>query len=80
MNWPVDSADLDPKSKIRVTIEVGPSGGLFEGTVAFHGTSNITVLPDISRLNLYGRQASCVVGKILAKNPDLTKFCYCTTR
>ncbi|XP_023229253.1 uncharacterized protein LOC111629573 [Centruroides sculpturatus] len=67
-----DEVAKEVTSKLRILVEVMPSGGLFEATVLYsndHGTYN--VINDISRVNKYGNQSSCIV------DPVLRKYCYC---
>lgn len=73
-------ADLSSTTKItndlyQLQITVLPGESIFEASLMYNRTNdrfsvNIT---DISRINVYGNQAHC----IMEKNPDLRKFCYC---
>ena len=56
----------------EIVFVVKPSGGVFETTVTVRD-KDITVDPDISRLNLYGNQPKCIQDKY----PHLRKYCYC---
>lgn len=61
-------------SDYLLTVQVSPSGGVFEGTVRyFESGGKYRVMGDVSRINVYGNQSACV------SEPSLRKFCYCTT-
>lgn len=67
-----DDEAKEVTSKLRIIVEVIPSGGLFEATILYskdHKTYN--VINDISRVNKYGNQSSCIF------DPILRKYCYC---
>ncbi|KAK0413495.1 hypothetical protein QR680_006839 [Steinernema hermaphroditum] len=56
----------------RVTLEASPSEAIFEGVVKNAlKEDNFEVVGDISRINKYGNQSSCV------NSPTLKKFCFC---
>ena len=56
----------------RVLIETSPGKALLEGTIIKSRTTGILeVVNDISRLNMYGRQAHCM------QDTRLQKFCFC---
>ena len=55
-----------------ITIEVKPSKALFEATVDYNTeNSEISLIGDISRINLYRNQSHCI------KNAFLQKYCFC---
>ncbi|XP_076347313.1 uncharacterized protein LOC143245166 [Tachypleus tridentatus] len=55
-----------------VTVRTSPSEALFEGTVTLNkNTNNLTVVDDVSRINIYGNQSSCIL------DTHLKKFCFC---
>lgn len=75
-------ADLSSSTSTQITKElyqlqiiVKPGSSLFEASLTHNLlTDQFTVnITDVSRINMYGDQAKC----ILDKNPDLRKFCYC---
>uniref|UniRef100_V5GWQ5 Sulfatase n=1 Tax=Ixodes ricinus TaxID=34613 RepID=V5GWQ5_IXORI len=57
--------------RLRVTVEVYPSGAMFDGTLLVSGDMGIRVLEDISRINRYGNQSACIEHEILRR------YCYC---
>lgn len=75
-------ADLRSPSPTQITKElyqlqviVTPGQSIFEASlvhdlIADKFSVNIS---DVSRINMYGKQAEC----IMEKNPDLRKFCFC---
>ncbi|XP_076340090.1 uncharacterized protein LOC143240825 [Tachypleus tridentatus] len=55
-----------------ITLIASPSEAVFEGTVKFNKeTKNLTVTDDVSRLNMYGNQSTCI------QDAQLKKFCFC---
>lgn len=73
-------ADLTSKTQItsemyQVKITVKPGKSIFEASVLHRLSTNEfqVKMTDISRVNKYGAQASC----ILESNPELRKYCYC---
>lgn len=57
----------------RITIQVSPSDGLFEGTLELDAWSKQgRVVGDVNRLNLYGKQSECVHDNILRL------YCFCS--
>uniref|UniRef100_A0A915EJQ7 Uncharacterized protein n=1 Tax=Ditylenchus dipsaci TaxID=166011 RepID=A0A915EJQ7_9BILA len=71
-----ESIQIPPSSgfyvNYRVTVEALPSGGMFEGTIQNHvKTDTYNVVGDVSRINKYGNQSSCVNSALLRK------YCYC---
>lgn len=55
-----------------VTVRVRPSGALLEATVGYDvATGNMTLIGDISRINLYGDQSHCI------DSAFLKKYCFC---
>jgi hypothetical protein len=72
--------DLSSDTKIesemyQVKFMVNPSKGIYEASVSHNVQTNEfkIKLSDISRVNKYGDQASC----IYQENPELRKYCYC---
>lgn len=66
------------KELYQLQIHVLPGDSLFEASLT-HNLSNdqiIVNILNISRINLYGDQASCIIDH----NPDLRKFCFCRTK
>lgn len=61
----------------QIKIMLSPGDSIFEASVVHHMAKNdFTVkLTDISRVNKYGNQARCIYDA----NPELRKYCYCTT-
>lgn len=59
----------------QMQIHVEPGDSIFEASLTHNLFTNqfLVNITDISRINVYGNQAKC----ILNKNPDLRKFCYC---
>ncbi|XP_074650552.1 uncharacterized protein LOC141905547 [Tubulanus polymorphus] len=58
-----------------ITIRVDPSDALFEATVRYDEYSQrFGVMGDISRINRYGDQSSCM------ENQQLQKYCFCITK
>lgn len=59
----------------QLQIMVTPGDSLFEASV-YHNLQTFTMhtkLSEISRINKYGNQASC----IYERDPELRKYCYC---
>lgn len=63
------------KDLYQLQIHVNPGDSIFEASLTHNLFTNqfVVNITDISRINVYGKQADC----ILDKNPDLRKFCYC---
>lgn len=75
-------ADLRSPSSTKITKElyqlqviVTPGQSIFEASLVHDLIADkfIVNISDVSRINMYGKQAEC----IMEKNPDLRKFCYC---
>lgn len=63
------------KDLYQLQIHVQPGDSIFEASLThnlFIDQFNVNIT-DVSRINMYGNQARC----IMDKNPDLRKFCYC---
>ncbi|KFM73443.1 hypothetical protein X975_11082, partial [Stegodyphus mimosarum] len=61
-------------TKVTIILRTVPGNALFEGTLILReDEDNVTVLGDISRINVYGNQSSCIDDVILKK------YCYCIT-
>ncbi|XP_078596674.1 uncharacterized protein LOC144873292 [Branchiostoma floridae x Branchiostoma japonicum] len=57
-----------------ITLETGPNGGAYEVSVRKWLSSEKTeITADISRINVYGNQPSCIQDKF----PHLSKYCFC---
>lgn len=56
---------------LSIMLETNPSKGLFESTIRLSKDGSYQVLGDISRINEYGNQSSCIQHNILRK------YCYC---
>ena len=55
-----------------LSIEVKPSNALFEATINYNTeNSEMFLIGDISRLNLYGNQSHCIESAVLRK------YCFC---
>ncbi|XP_067124514.1 uncharacterized protein [Centruroides vittatus] len=65
----VSSANID--YTLSIMLETNPSKGLFESTVRLSKDGSFQILGDISRINEYGNQSSCIQHTILRK------YCYC---
>lgn len=63
------------KELYQVQVHVQPGDSIFEASLTHNLFTDqfIVKITDVSRINLYGKQANC----IMKKNPDLRKFCYC---
>lgn len=63
------------KDLYQLQIHVNPGNSIFEASLTHNlFTNQLSVnITDVSRINMYGNQARC----IMDKNPDLRKFCYC---
>lgn len=63
------------KELYQVQVHVQPGDSIFEASLTHNLSTGqfIVNITDVSRINMYGDQARC----ILDKNPDLRKFCYC---
>ncbi|KAL1480614.1 hypothetical protein MTO96_050880 [Rhipicephalus appendiculatus] len=57
--------------RIRVTVVVHPSDAMLEGLLLVREDQRLVVFDDISRINKYGRQSSCI------EHQTLRKYCYC---
>lgn len=59
----------------QLQILVKPGDSIFEASLTHNLYTDqfVVNITDISRINIYGNQAKC----ILNKNPDLRKYCYC---
>lgn len=75
-------ADLRSSTSTKITKElyqlqiiVTPGQSIFEASLVHDLiTDKFNVnISDVSRINMYGKQADC----IMEKNPDLRKFCFC---
>nr|XP_970966.2 PREDICTED: uncharacterized protein LOC659581 [Tribolium castaneum] len=73
-------ADLSAKMRIKtnmyqIKVVVTPGDSVFEASVTYYIDEDKLNLKmsDISRVNMYGKQARCVEDNL----PDLRKFCYC---
>ncbi|GFT54430.1 uncharacterized protein NPIL_533871 [Nephila pilipes] len=59
-------------TKLRIIVRTAPGLALFEGTLLSRDDEDdMSVLGDISRINQYGSQSSCI------GDPILKKYCYC---
>lgn len=65
--------DINKASRYQVMFSTSPSDGMFEATITCTGKG--CGVPEISRLNLYGKQPDC----IRKTAPRLAKYCYCKT-
>lgn len=73
-------ADLSGKmvlkfDKYQIKLTTLPGNSVFEATVTYYIDNDKwdVKMTDISRINMYGRQARCVENDL----PDLRKYCYC---
>uniref|UniRef100_L7LZ52 Sulfatase n=1 Tax=Rhipicephalus pulchellus TaxID=72859 RepID=L7LZ52_RHIPC len=57
--------------RIRVTVIVHPSDAMLEGLLLVREDQRLVVFDDVSRINKYGRQSSCI------EHQTLRKYCYC---
>ncbi|KAK3096015.1 hypothetical protein FSP39_021950 [Pinctada imbricata] len=64
------SPQKSTSTRILLVFRTAPSHGLFEATVSY-SERNIKVLGDITRINMYGNQSSCIDHKTLRTS------CYC---
>ncbi|XP_018021108.1 uncharacterized protein LOC108677402 isoform X2 [Hyalella azteca] len=62
---------LEKWTTYSVMIETTPGGGHFEGSVVKGHNKSWKVLEDISRINLYGNQSTCI------EDTELKKICHC---
>ncbi|XP_076269683.1 uncharacterized protein LOC143202235 isoform X2 [Rhynchophorus ferrugineus] len=70
------SATMDIKTDLyQIKALVIPGNSLFEASITHHKSSNTldVKISDISRINMYGKQAKCVEKTL----PFLRKFCFC---
>lgn len=70
-NDPVDESGATFKGRVRSVVLAEPSKGVFEATVQM-GEKEAHVMGDISRINKYSNQSSCI------KHDILRKYCFCT--
>lgn len=63
------------KELYQLQVLVLPGLSIFEASLTHNLMTDqfLVNISDVSRINVYGDQAKC----ILEKNPDLRKFCYC---
>lgn len=66
-----DNGPEREQKRYLVLVEVEPSKGLFEATVAHRGKSDMLLLGDISRTNRYGKQSACVEDRLHRQ------YCFC---
>ena len=68
-----NTSRIESKTKhYLITIEVKPSNALFEATVHYNTKKKkMTLIGDISRINLYGKQSHCIESAVLKK------YCFC---
>lgn len=73
-------ADLSAKMEVKhvmyqVKAMLKPGNSLFEASLVHDLNKDVLSLrlSDISRINMYGRQARCVEKEL----PQLRKYCYC---
>ncbi|XP_050032860.1 uncharacterized protein [Dermacentor andersoni] len=57
--------------RLRVTVVVRPSDAMLEGLLLVREDQRPVVFDDVSRINKYGRQSSCI------EHQTLRKYCYC---
>ena len=74
----VSSSQANITISYQVTIATEPGNGEYEATIKAHPQSDkkgleFEISGQISRVNLYGHDADCIVNII----PALNKFCYC---
>lgn len=70
------SATMDIKTDLyQIKASLMPGKSLFEASITHYKSSDILDLKisDISRINVYGRQAKCVEKSL----PFLRKYCFC---
>lgn len=74
------AADLSADTQIeteayQISVELTPDGALFEASVThkISDDSFLVRISDISRINMYGKQARCIEDNY----PHLRKFCHC---
>lgn len=60
---------------LQIKLITNPSQAIYESSILYDFVHNVfrVKIAEISRINKYGEQASC----ILTENPELRKFCYC---
>ena len=64
--------DLVEIKQYLLQIEVNPSKALFEATVNYNTNSmQMSLIGEISRINLYGNQSNCIQNRVLKK------YCFC---
>ena len=68
-----NASEIETKTKhYLITIELKPSNALFEATVNYNTNNReMTLIGDISRINLYGKQSHCIESAVLKK------YCFC---
>ncbi|GMR55956.1 hypothetical protein PMAYCL1PPCAC_26151, partial [Pristionchus mayeri] len=54
-----------------VTVQLQPGGGIFQTFVRGSGDDFSVVVPDVTRVNKYGRSADCT------SNNEIRPLCYC---
>ncbi|CAK9291643.1 unnamed protein product [Gordionus sp. m RMFG-2023] len=59
--------------RLLLTVEVEPSEALFEASLKFNSITQSydKIVGDVSRINKYGNQSSCIIDQAMKK------FCYC---
>ncbi|XP_064477884.1 uncharacterized protein LOC135391530 isoform X2 [Ornithodoros turicata] len=57
--------------RVRVTVEVSPSGALLDGMLEVKEDGSVECTDDVSRINKYANQSACIDHEILRK------YCYC---
>ncbi|XP_026744249.1 uncharacterized protein LOC113505644 isoform X2 [Trichoplusia ni] len=64
------------KEYYQAKIVLSPGRGVFEGTVTYYPQADSILISekDISRVNAYGDESSCVT----ETHPHLNKYCYCS--
>ncbi|KAL3281046.1 hypothetical protein HHI36_004270 [Cryptolaemus montrouzieri] len=70
------SADTHIETEMyQINLELEPDGALFEASIThnLHENSFQLKISDISRINMYGKQASCIEERY----PHLRKYCHC---
>ena len=67
------NTNIESKTKqFLTTVRVRPSGALLEATVNYDiKEDKMSLIGDISRINLYGNQSLCI------ENAFLRKYCFC---
>ncbi|XP_015906419.3 uncharacterized protein [Parasteatoda tepidariorum] len=60
--------------KLRIIVRTIPGDALFESTISLREENQISILGDISRINKYGQQSSCI------DDANLRKYCFCSSQ